>query len=114
LHIFQSGDPEFLFRNLFVKLNQLFSKFQRYDKRALISTPFFCSETCGVSATNDKPGESGRLATLPNVHIPDATMKPSVSTGSDFKVSGATSTEWPAKVCFDVALGVDSYAFLPS
>jgi len=24
-------------------------------------------------------------------------MKPSVSTGSDFKVSGATSTEWPAK-----------------
>ncbi|XP_066312231.1 G-box-binding factor 3-like isoform X2 [Miscanthus floridulus] len=55
------------------------------------------SETCGVSATNDKPGESGRLPTLSNVHIPDATMKPCVSTGSDFKVSGATSTEWPAK-----------------
>lgn len=55
------------------------------------------SETCGVSATNDKPGESGRLATLSNVHIPDATMKPCVSTGSDFKVSGATSMEWPAK-----------------
>ena len=61
--------------------------------------PLFCSETCGVSATNDKPGESGRLPTLSSVHIPDATMKPCVSTGSDFKVSGATSTEWPAKVC---------------
>ncbi|CAD6237616.1 unnamed protein product [Miscanthus lutarioriparius] len=55
------------------------------------------SETCGVSATNDKPGESGRLPTLSSVHIPDATMKPCVSTGSYFKVSGATSTEWPAK-----------------
>lgn len=34
---------------------------------------------------------------MSSVRIPDTMMKPCVSTGSDFKVSGATSTEWPAK-----------------
>jgi plant G-box-binding factor len=49
---------------------------------------------------NDRPREPGRLATLANVRIPDATIKPCASTGSDFRVSGTQSTDWPAKVCF--------------
>jgi hypothetical protein len=59
-------------------------------QKVLDSPLFFGSETCG---------ESGRLPALSSVRIPDTMMKPCVSTGSDFKVSGATSTEWPAKVC---------------
>ncbi|CAL4962272.1 unnamed protein product [Urochloa decumbens] len=55
------------------------------------------SETCGASAPNDKPGEPVRLATLSNVRITDTAIKPCVSTGSDFRVSGAPSTEWQAK-----------------
>ncbi|WVZ69410.1 hypothetical protein U9M48_018199 [Paspalum notatum var. saurae] len=55
------------------------------------------SETCGALAPDDKPGEPGRLSTLSNVRIPDTTIKPCLSTGSDFRVSGALSTEWPAK-----------------
>ncbi|ONM39634.1 bZIP transcription factor1 [Zea mays] len=47
--------------------------------------------------TSETCGESGRLPALSSVRIPDTMMKPCVSTGSDFKVSGATSTEWPAK-----------------
>lgn len=84
------------------------------QQKGLDSPFFFCSETCGVSATIDKPGESGRLATLSNVHIPDATMKPCVSTGSDFKVSGATSMEWPAKVCLTWHLEWTVMPFSPS
>ncbi|CAO2170863.1 unnamed protein product [Urochloa humidicola] len=55
------------------------------------------SETCGASAPIDKPGEPVRLATLSNVRITDTALKPCVSTGSDFRVSGAPSTEWQAK-----------------
>ncbi|KAL6845355.1 hypothetical protein ACP4OV_024850 [Aristida adscensionis] len=55
------------------------------------------SETCGASAPNDIPGEPGRLATLANVRIQDAAIKPCASTGSDFRVSGTPSTEWPTK-----------------
>ncbi|CAO2178925.1 unnamed protein product [Urochloa humidicola] len=55
------------------------------------------SETCGASAPIDKPGEPVRLATLSNVRITDTAIKPCVSTGSDFRVSGAPSMEWQAK-----------------
>ncbi|KAG2590579.1 hypothetical protein PVAP13_5NG411100 [Panicum virgatum] len=54
-------------------------------------------ETCRASVPNEKPGEPGRLATLSNVRITDAAIKPCVSTGSDFRVSVAPSTEWQAK-----------------
>ncbi|TVU35704.1 hypothetical protein EJB05_17605 [Eragrostis curvula] len=54
-------------------------------------------ETCGASVPNARTKETGKLATLANVRIPDAAIKPCVSTGSDFRVSSTPSTEWPAK-----------------
>ncbi|RLN24562.1 G-box-binding factor 3-like [Panicum miliaceum] len=66
-------------------------------KRSLDDRTTSGAETCRASAPNEKPGEPGRLATLPNVRITDTAMKPCVSTGSDFRVSVAPSTEWPAK-----------------
>ncbi|KAF8695903.1 hypothetical protein HU200_036779 [Digitaria exilis] len=66
-------------------------------KRSLDDRATSGAETCGASAPNNKSGEAGRLATLSNVRIPDTAIKPCVSTGSDFKVSGAPSNEWQAK-----------------
>ncbi|TKW15774.1 hypothetical protein SEVIR_5G260200v4 [Setaria viridis] len=66
-------------------------------KRSLDDRTTSGAETCGASAPNDKTGQPGRLATLSNVRITDTAIKPCVSTGSDFRFSGAQSTEWQAK-----------------
>ncbi|KAJ1284603.1 hypothetical protein BS78_03G217700 [Paspalum vaginatum] len=70
---------------------------QTPKKRSLDDRKTSGAETCGALAPDDKPGEPGRLSTLSNVRIPDTTVKSCLSTGSDFRVSGAPSTEWPAK-----------------
>jgi len=66
-------------------------------KRSLDNRTTSGVETCRASAPNEKPGEPGRLATLSNMRITDTAIKPCVSTGSDFRVSVAPSTEWQAK-----------------
>lgn len=67
-------------------------------KRSLDDRPSSGAETGGASAPNDKPGEPGRLATLPNLCIPDTVIKPNASTASDLSVIGTPlSTELPAK-----------------
>lgn len=45
-------------------------------------------ETCRSSAANDIAGEPGRLATLPNLRIPDRSIKPNACSVSDFGVIG--------------------------
>lgn len=70
---------------------------QTPKKRSLDDRTLSGAETCGASAPHDKPGEPVRLSTLSNVRITDTTAKPCLSTGSDFRVTGAPSTEWPAK-----------------
>ncbi|GJN18179.1 hypothetical protein PR202_gb05313 [Eleusine coracana subsp. coracana] len=66
-------------------------------KRSLDDMTTSGVEPCGASVPNDKTREPGRLATVTNVRIADTVIKPCASTGSDFRVSGTQSTEWPAK-----------------
>ncbi|RLM92180.1 G-box-binding factor 3-like [Panicum miliaceum] len=66
-------------------------------KRSLDDRTTSGAETCRASAPTEKPGEPGRLATLSNVRVTDTAIKPCVSTGSDFRVSVAPSTEWQTK-----------------
>ncbi|KAM0840269.1 hypothetical protein ACQ4PT_059780 [Festuca glaucescens] len=57
-------------------------------KRRVDNRPISGIETCRSSAANDIPGEPGRLATLPNLRIPDRSIKPNACSVSDFGVIG--------------------------
>lgn len=57
-------------------------------KRRVDDKPISGIETCRSSAANDIPGEPGRLATLPNLRIPERAIKLNASSASDFGVIG--------------------------